>query len=125
MLTRCPTSLSNYIYRQKRLAELSKLKQKSKHGRVYPISKPEYSSAVTEASRDGTAIFVLLTSSSGGNVESRLLSELWRRLAEKYADLKFCEMRADMAIEGYPDKNCPTILVYKDEQILSQVVTLS
>ena len=29
-----------------------------------------------------------------------------------------------MAIEGYPERNCPTILVYKDTDIKTQVVTL-
>jgi hypothetical protein len=49
---------------------------------------------------------------------------LWRELARKYADIKFCEMKADLCIEGYPEKNCPTILAYKDGDIKKQVVTL-
>jgi hypothetical protein len=58
------------------------------------------------------------------NAESRLLSALWRQAAEKYPDVKFCEIAAAMCIEGYPDKNCPTVLVYRDEDIVKQVVTL-
>ena len=34
-------------------------------------------------------------------------------------------MRGDLAIEGYPDKNCPTILVYNKGDIVMQVVTLA
>ncbi|KAK3078330.1 hypothetical protein LTS18_007784 [Coniosporium uncinatum] len=30
-----------------------------------------------------------------------------------------------MCIEGYPDKNTPTVLVYKDGDIQRQIVTLS
>lgn len=30
-----------------------------------------------------------------------------------------------MCIEGYPERNCPTILVYKNEDIVRQVVTLA
>lgn len=30
-----------------------------------------------------------------------------------------------MCIEGYPERNCPTILVYKNEDIVKQVVTLA
>jgi hypothetical protein len=60
----------------------------------------------------------------GTNVESRILTELWRELARKYADIKFCEIRGDLCIEGYPERNCPTILVYKDGDIRRQVVTL-
>jgi hypothetical protein len=60
----------------------------------------------------------------GTNVESRVLTELWRRAAREYGEVKFCEIRGDMAIEGYPDRNCPTILVYDKGDIVKQVVTL-
>ncbi len=109
-------------YRQKRMQELSALQKKSKHGSVYPISKPEYSREVTEASMEGP-VFVNLTSSLG-NVESRVLSQLWRQAAQEYGDIKFCEMRAAQAIENYPEKNCPTILVYNKGDIVKQIVTL-
>jgi hypothetical protein len=52
------------------------------------------------------------------------MTELWREVARKYGDIKFCEMRADLCIEGYPEKNCPTILVYHDGDIVGQTVTL-
>ncbi|KAK1750215.1 thioredoxin-like protein [Echria macrotheca] len=109
-------------YRQRRLQELNALQKKSKHGSVYPIAKPEYSREVTEASQEGP-VFVNLTSSAG-NVESRVLSQLWRQAAQEYGDIKFCEMRASQAIEGYPEKNCPTILVYNKGDIVKQIVTL-
>jgi hypothetical protein len=111
------------IYRQKRLKELSTLQKTSLHGSVYPISKPSYARDVTEASSQ-FPVLVHLTSASG-NVESRILSELWRQLAAKYADIKFCEMRGELAIEGYPDRNCPTILAYRDGDIKRQIVTLA
>ncbi|KAI0149526.1 thioredoxin-like protein [Xylariaceae sp. FL1272] len=110
-------------YRQKRMQELNKLTKKSIHGSVYPITKPEYSREVTEASNKGH-VFVNLTSPMGNNVQSRVLSELWRQAAKEYGDIKFCEIRADKAIENYPDRNCPTILVYKNGDIARQVVTL-
>lgn len=93
------------------------------HGTVYPISKPDYSGEVTDASANGP-VLVNLTSGLGTNVESRVLSELWRKAAAEYGDIKFCEIRGDMAIEGYPDRNCPTILVYHKGDIVKQVVTL-
>lgn len=83
----------------------------------------DYAKDVTEASSKAF-VFVNLTSSLGMNVESRILTELWRQLAVKYGEVKFCEIRADMCIEGYPEKNTPTILVYKDSDIQRQVVTL-
>lgn len=106
--------------RQKRLAELSALSQKSRHGHVYHLQKPEYSRDVTATSKE----YIVFVNMTAANAESRLLSALWRQAAEKYADVKFCEIAASMCIEGYPDANCPTILVYKDEDIIEQHVTL-
>lgn len=110
-------------YRQQRLAELNTISTASIHNSVYPIQKPDYSREVTEASKD-YFVLVHLTSSLGTNIESRLLTELWREMARKFGDVKFCEIRADMCIEGYPEKNTPTILVYKDGDIKRQIVTL-
>lgn len=110
-------------YRQQRVQELASLTKKAVHGTVYPISKPDYSKEVTEASSTGP-VLVNLTSGLGTNVESRVLTELWRKAAAEYGEVKFCQIRADMAIEGYPDKNCPTILVYHNGDIVKQVVTL-
>ena len=90
---------------------------------VYPLQKPDYSKDVTEASRQAY-VLVHLTSSLGTNVQSRLLTELWRDLAKRFGDLKFCEIRGDMCIEGYPERNTPTILIYKDGDIQRQIVTL-
>ncbi|KAK7914421.1 Phosducin family protein [Apiospora marii] len=110
-------------YKQQRMQELNALTKKAVHGTVYPVSKPEYQRAVTEASNNGP-VFVNLVSSMGTNVESRILSELWKQAAKEYGDVKFCEIQADKAIENYPDRNCPTILVYKNGDIVKQVVTL-
>ncbi|KAK2779803.1 hypothetical protein FQN53_001288 [Emmonsiellopsis sp. PD_33] len=111
------------IYRKQRVEELSRLQKTSIHNQVYPLQKPDYAKDVTEAS---SKYFVLvnLTSSKSNNIESQLLTELWRQLAMKYGDIKFCEIRADMCIEGYPDRNTPTILAYKDGDIKRQIVTL-
>lgn len=50
--------------------------------------------------------------------------DIWRELAQRFGDVKFCQMRADLCIEGYPEKNTPTVLVYKDGDIKKQLVTL-
>ncbi|KAK2865332.1 hypothetical protein FQN49_003679 [Arthroderma sp. PD_2] len=110
-------------YRQKRFQELSRIQQTSIHNQVYPLQKPDYSRDVTEASSK-YYVLVHLTSSLGNNIESRLLTEIWRQLAAKYGDIKFCEIRGDLCIEGYPEKNTPTILAYKDGDIKRQIITL-
>ncbi|KAF2170414.1 hypothetical protein M409DRAFT_51459 [Zasmidium cellare ATCC 36951] len=110
-------------YRQKRMNELSELKTASVYNQVYPVQKPDYSREVTEASNQAF-VLVLLTSSTGTNPESQLMIELWRELAKKFGDIKFCQMQANLCIEGYPDRNTPTVLIYKDGEIKRQLVTL-
>ena len=105
------------------MAELSTIATASVFDQVYHLQKPDYSKDVTEASNKAF-VLVHLTSSLGTNVESRLLTEMWRELAQKFGDIKFCEIRADMCIEGYPERNTPMILVYRDGDIKKQVVTL-
>ncbi|RMZ84923.1 hypothetical protein DV738_g219, partial [Chaetothyriales sp. CBS 135597] len=110
-------------YRNKRLAELTALQNASVYGQVFPLQKRDYTRDVTEASKKAF-VLVNLTSSLGSNVESAVLSQLWRQASLKYGDIKFCEAKADMCIEGYPERNCPTILVYKDGDIKKQILTL-
>lgn len=105
------------------MAELSTIARTSVFNQVYPLQKPDYSRDVTEASKRAF-VLVHLTSSLGTNVESRLLTELWRELARRFGNIKFCEMRGDMCIEGYPDRNTPTILVYRGGDIRRQIITL-
>ncbi|MCJ1282125.1 hypothetical protein MMC26_001448 [Xylographa opegraphella] len=110
-------------YREQRVAELSTITQASIYNQVYPLQKPDYARDVTEASRKAY-VLVHLTSSLGTNVESQLLTELWRELARKFGEIKFCEMRADLCIEGYPERNTPTILIYRNGDIQKQLVSL-
>ena len=105
------------------MAELSTIATASVFNQVYPLQKPDYSKDVTEASQHAFVV-VHLTSSLGTNVESRLLTELWRDMARKFGDIKFCEIRADLCIEGYPERNTPTILIYRNGDIKKQIVTL-
>lgn len=111
------------IASQKRMAELATTTAASVYNQVYHLQKPDYSRDVTDASKEAY-VLVLLTSSQGTNTESRVLIEIWRELATRFGDVKFCQMRADLCIEGYPDKNTPTVLVYKDGDIKKQLVTL-
>ncbi|KAF2834251.1 thioredoxin-like protein [Patellaria atrata CBS 101060] len=110
-------------YRRRRVKELSNIAQTAIYNQVFHLQKPDYSKDVTEASRK-SFVLVLLTSSHGIDPETALLVEAWSVLARRFGDIKFCQMQADMCIEGYPERNTPTILVYKDGNIKKQVVTL-
>ncbi|KAI9882748.1 MAG: 37S ribosomal protein S22 [Watsoniomyces obsoletus] len=110
-------------YRQQRLQELSSISKASVFGQVYHLQKPDYARDVTEASHSAW-VLVHLSSAMSNHGESRLLTEIWRELAQRYPDVKFCEMQGNLCIEGYPEKNCPTILVYRDGEIVRQLLTL-
>ncbi|MCJ1309232.1 hypothetical protein MMC25_002889 [Agyrium rufum] len=110
-------------YKKQRMSELATITNASIYNQVYPLQKPDYYRDVTEASQKAF-VLVHLTSSLGTNIESQLLTELWRQMARKFGDIKFCEIRADMCIENYPERNTPTILVYHKGDITKQVVTL-
>lgn len=105
------------------MQELSNIAAHSIHNHVYHLQKPDYAREVTEASKK-SFVMVLLTSSLGTNPESGLLIALWRELSGRFGDVKFCQMRADLCIERYPDRNTPTVLIYKDGDIRRQLVTL-
>ncbi|GMM33256.1 Plp2 protein [Saccharomycopsis crataegensis] len=109
------------IYKQKRYAEIKKLTEKSKFGSVYPISKTEYQEEITDASED-TFVFAHLSLSS--KLQSRLLSDLFIQLANKFRELKFVEIPGARAIENYPESNCPTLLIYHKKQVIKQYITL-
>lgn len=47
-----------------------------------------------------------------------------RTVANKFKYVKFVKIRADAAIPNYPDKNLPTLLIYKKGDIAGQFVTL-
>lgn len=111
-------------YKTQRLSELSTISKTSIYNQVYPLQKPDYSREVTEVSHK-SFVLVLLTSSLGTNTESALLTGLWHELAAKFGDVKFCQIRANLCIEGYPERNTPTVLVYKDGDIKRQIVTLN
>lgn len=110
-------------YRAKRFGELADIATRSVYGHVYPVQKPEYARQVTDESHKAW-VLVLLVSSAGENTESALASGMWTALAVKYGDVKFCQMRAGLCIEGYPDRNTPTVLVYREGDIKKQLVTL-
>ena len=121
---RAGRTLYDRFRRQQRINELATTSKASKFGQVFALQKPDYKRDVTEASREAY-ILVLMTSSLGTNTESALASELWQELASKFGNIKFCEIRANLCVEGYPESNTPTVLIYKNGDIAKQLVTLN
>ncbi|GJN91027.1 hypothetical protein Rhopal_004042-T1 [Rhodotorula paludigena] len=104
---------------------------KRRFGRVYPIGKVDYKREVTEASNEelpgepegwGTGVVCVLFKDS--IPESKKLMPLIHELASLYPSTKFVSIVADHCIENYPDKNVPTMLVYRKGQMMGQIVGL-
>ena len=64
---------------------------------------------------------VLLLFKKGHYGSSYMLVTL-ERLAAKFGDVKFLKIVSTECIPGYPDRNLPTLLVYKDDDMLAQWV---
>ncbi|KAI5953782.1 PLP2 [Candida theae] len=110
------------FYKQKRMNEIKKLSEQKKYGSVLPISKNEYENEITKAPK-GTTVLVHL--SLQASLQSRLLGSLLSQLARKFPELKVCDIPAQRCIENYPESNCPTLIIYKDGNVLKQYVTLT
>jgi hypothetical protein len=111
------------MYKQKRMAEIKEMASREKFGSVYYISKPEYTKEITDASKGNVFVFVHI--SYPGVQTCKLLTGLYNRLAPKYKELKFVQIDARQINDRYPHENCPTILIYKNGDVVKQVVTLS
>lgn len=110
------------VYRQKRMKEMQQQSSREKFGDLVTISKPQYTDQVTNASANDTYVFLHIM--YPGVPESKLVTGLFRRTAEKFRDIKFVEIDARQINENYRPENCPTILVYYNTNFKRQFVTL-
>jgi hypothetical protein len=69
---------------------------------VIPLTRPEFLKEVTEASKDGTYVLVLLFKDA--MVESRVAEEVFAQLAKRHRTVKFMKIISTQCIENYPDK---------------------
>lgn len=56
--------------------------------------------------------------------ECKLLMPLLNQLAGLYPSSKFVSIISDHCIENYPDKNCPTMIIYRKGEMMGQIVGL-
>lgn len=54
-----------------------------------------------------------------------MLEECLTELAKKYPQSKFVKIISTECIPNYPDKNVPTVLIYKDTQCLQHLIGLA
>lgn len=107
-------------YREKRLEELREAAKRNRFGSFQTISQTEYSSEVTQA---GPGVWVVIHLFAP-KTECQLLDQCMAKLAPKFKAVKFLRIASNDAIPNYPDKNCPTLLIYKEGDVKMQQIGL-
>ena len=117
-------------YRQKRMAEMQREASARNAGinggggELVRITRKEWVAKVTEASAvEGAYVFVHLEKE--GKEECTLVNEFMTKLAAKYPRTRFCVIKSTDAVANFPDANTPTILVYRDKQVVNTLVGLT
>lgn len=131
------------MYRNKRMQEWKDQMSKAKFGSVYPISKPEYTAEVTDASKEVFVVvhmfqdsyvcssFVcifngsILTHYNSRLPACKLLAAILERLAPMYPQIKFVKIPGKQAVENYPEAMMPTLLIYGHGDLQQQILTLA
>lgn len=112
-------------YKVKKLQELKALKDKQKNsetfGTIQEINKPEYNMIIKSNKYKDKFIFISLYST---NLQSKILLNNLSKLASGFPYIKFVQIKGETCIENYPIYMCPTIIVYKNNQIVKQMVSL-
>ncbi|XP_066433714.1 phosducin-like protein 3 [Eleutherodactylus coqui] len=107
------------LYRQQRLAQWQAAQIKNKFGEVLEISGQDYVQEVTKAGKD---LWVILHLYKQGIPLCTLINQHLAALARKFKDVKFLKAISTTCIPNYPDKNLPTIFVYRDGEIRAQFI---
>ncbi|CAH9099400.1 unnamed protein product [Cuscuta europaea] len=106
-------------YRKKRLTEIREAAKVAKFGSVIPISGSDFVREVSQAPQD---IWVVVMLYKDGYPECRMLLQCLEDLAKRYPATKFVKIISTECIPNYPDRNLPTILVYKNTDVKATYV---
>ncbi|XP_072899598.1 phosducin-like protein 3 [Hemitrygon akajei] len=107
------------MYRQQRIAEWKAKQMKKVFGEVLEISGSEYVQEVTKASEE---LWVILHLYKQGLPICALINRHLSELAKKFPETKFIKAISTTCIPNYPDRNLPTIFIYRDGDIKAQYV---
>jgi len=104
-----------------RTRRLNELKQ-GRFGSLIEIKRDRFVSEVNQAG-DGIGVVVFLFKK--GHYPSSYMLVLLEKLASCFKDVKFVQIGHEECIPGYPDANLPTLLLYRDDELLGQLVGTS
>eukprot|EP00457_Paulinella_chromatophora_P010510 gb/GEZN01010615.1/.p1 GENE.gb/GEZN01010615.1/~~gb/GEZN01010615.1/.p1 ORF type:complete len:237 (+),score=36.96 gb/GEZN01010615.1/:30-740(+) len=108
--------------RSKRLAQLKQQASAMKQAGVKTITKDEFEKEVGE--EVGRPV-VLLLYTDDGNRDCVLMQNILAKLAVKFLNIKFVKWAPGVDdIKNFPLEDCPTLMCYKQGQVIGQFATL-
>ncbi|XP_007883528.1 phosducin-like protein 3 [Callorhinchus milii] len=107
------------MYRQQRLAEWKAKQLKNAFGEILEISGQDYVQEVTKA---GEELWVILHLYKQGIPLCTLINQHLSHLARKFPATKFIKAISTTCIANYPDRNLPTVFVYRNGDIKAQYI---
>jgi len=106
-------------YRRKRIEEMRALQKAATYGDVLEITGREWVREVNQAGQDVSVVVHLYKQ---GIPACALLNQHLRVLATKHPATKFVKSISDLCIPNYPDRNLPTVFVYRNGAMVKQFV---
>jgi len=100
-------------YRRKRMRQLQEQQSKAKFGTIREITKPEFIPEVSEGSLNDQWVVCCLYVNNRRNM---YMLQCLRNVAARHPDVKFCQIVGPQCIENYPERHCPTILIYLNNE---------
>ena len=104
-----------------RLEEMKQQAAKNKFGKLVTIQANEYISEVSNASKEVPVVVHLYSERE----ECLVLDKILQEVANRHKYVKFVRIKGCLAIPNYPDRNCPTLVIYNDGENKGQIVGLS
>ncbi len=95
---------------------------KNRFGDYVEIVKDDWVREVTEGSNNSVVVVHLYENSM---VECQLVDEALLRLAPQFKYIKFLKIKYTQAIENWPERNLPTLFVYDQGALKTQLITLN
>eukprot|EP00903_Cladosiphon_okamuranus_P015976 g14756.t1 len=108
-------------YRAQRVAEMKAKAAAAKFGELYEISKADWVREVTDGSKSATVVAHLY---EDGIVECRVMEAALRSIASKFREVKFVKIRSQQAVEKWPEANLPTLFIYRDGALSTQLIRI-
>lgn len=106
-------------YREQRLRELREQAAKERFGDVMEICKADWVKEVTDASNSSWVVVHLYQDRV---MECRLLEQVLLSIARKFKAVKFVKILSTAAVENWPDRNLPTLFLYHDGKLQTQLL---